>query len=142
MQEAIIRALRGRRDQIRARWEALLRIEEVTTPLANPDTLVFGIDRSLNEIFNALRHPPHPPAEVIAAEEFKDNPWHAYFRAGEQALLETLVIIQSEMSSLDPTVRDRSFAALKHVINVMAQREIYALASVCHKRAETHPRPH
>lgn len=131
MQGKIIRALEERRAQIRARWEALLRIEKVTTPLANPDTLVFGLDQSLDEIFAMLHQPPSHIGDKDAPQETSPSPWRAYFRAGEQALLETLVLTQSEMQSLDPAARDTSFGKLKQVINNLTQREIGAWAAIC-----------
>lgn len=131
MQGKIIRALEERRAQIRARWEALLRIEKATTPLANPDTLVFGLDQSLDEIFSMLHQPPSHIAEMDASNDTGPSPWRAYFRAGEQALLETLVLTQSEMQALDPAARDTSFGKLKQVINNLTQREIGAWAAIC-----------
>ena len=65
MHEKTIRALQARRAQIRTRWEALLRIEKVTTPLANPDTLVFALDQSLDDIFTALLQPPPSRSTVM-----------------------------------------------------------------------------
>lgn len=131
MQEEIIRALEQRRAPIRIRWEALLRIEKVTTPLANPDTLVFGLDQSLDEIFARLRQPALPAscAKPIHADE--TNPWYAYFRAGEQALLETLVLTQAEMPALDPAARDSDFSELKQVIHYLTQREVAAWIAIC-----------
>ena len=135
MQGKIIKALQGRRAQIRARWEALLRIEKVTTPLANPDTLVFGLDHSLDEIFAALRQPPPLKPETAPTKADDPSPWRAYFRAGEQALLESLVLLQAEMDSLDPAARDTSFGNLKTVINNLTQREIGAWAGICQQTA-------
>lgn len=135
MQGKIIRALQERRAQIRARWEALLRIEKVTTPLANPDTLVFALDNSLDEIFAALRQPPpRKPAPDPATTE-GSSPWWAYFRAGEQALLESLILLQAEMESLDPAARDTSFGNLKQVINNLTRREIEAWGAICRQAA-------
>ena len=136
MQGKIIKALQERRAQIRARWEALLRIEKVTTPLANPDTLVFGLDHSLDEIFAALRQPPSSSAEAAQTKAEGPSPWRAYFRAGEQALLESLVLLQAEMQSLDPAARDTSFGNLKTVINNLTQREIGAWAGICQQTAK------
>lgn len=146
MYEKIIKALQVRRAQIRARWEALLRIEKVTTPLANPDTLVFALDQSLDEIFTALGQPlPHKPA-VGSTWSDGPSPWRAYFRAGEQALLESLVLLQAEMDSLDPATRDTSFGSLKQVINNLTQREIQAWGAICQqtgkpRRARLTPKP-
>ena len=124
MHKEIIEALQQRRAQIRARWEALLRIEKVTTPLANPDTLVFALDQSLDEIFSTLDQSlPHLPGTSSIPSD-SPSPWRAYFQAGEQALLESLVLLQAEMKSLDPVARDTSFGNLKQVINNLTQREI------------------
>ena len=146
MYEKIIKALQVRRAQIRARWEALLRIEKVTTPLANPDTLVFALDQSLDETFATLGQPlPLKPA-VGSARSDGPSPWRAYFRAGEQALLESLVLLQAEMDSLDPATRDTSFGSLKQVINNLTQREIQAWGAICQqtgkpRRARLTPKP-
>lgn len=142
MYEKIIKALQLRRPQIRARWEALLRIEKVTTPLANPDTLVFALDQSLEEIFTALGQPlPHKSAEGSARSD-GPSPWRAYFRAGEQALLESLVLLQAEMDSLDPATRDTSFGSLKQVINNLTQREIQAWGAISQQTARPRHRRH
>jgi len=136
MYEKLIKALQKRRAQIRARWEALLRIEKVTTPLANPDTLVFALDQSLDEIFAALGQPlPHKPAECSVRSD-GPSPWRAYFRAGEQALLESLVLLQAEMDALDPATRDTSFGCLKQVINNLTQREISAWSAISQQTAK------
>ena len=136
MHKEIIEALQQRRAQIRARWEALLRIEKVTTPLANPDTLVFALDQSLDEIFATLEQ--SLPHKIGAASLASDGPgpWRAYFRAGEQALLESLVLLQAEMKSLDPSTRDTSFGNLKQVINSLTQREIEAWDAIRRQTAK------
>ena len=118
----------------------------MTTPLANPDTLVFALNQSLDEIFTALGQPlPHKP-DVGSARSDGPSPWRAYFRAGEQALLESLVLLQAEMDSLDPATRDTSFGSLKQVINNLTQREIQAWGAICQqtgkpRRARLTPKP-
>ncbi|MBI2814027.1 MAG: hypothetical protein HYX71_07065 [Opitutae bacterium] len=139
MQEEIITGLRQRRAQIRARWEALLRIEKVTTPLANPDTMVFGLEHSLDEIFAALRQPPPAKSSPGAILAESPSPWQAYFRAGEQALLESLVLLQAEMKLLDPATRDTTFGVLKQVIHNLTQREVRAWEAI--RRKSARPRP-
>lgn len=137
MQEEVIRALRDRRAQIRSRWEAFLRVEAVATPLANPDTLVFGINESLGEFFTLLRQPMpeklEPEVECVCGR----NPLLAYYRAGEQAMLEALILVQAEMPKLNPVERDEAFAKLKHVVNAVARREIGAISGVCQQRDES-----
>jgi hypothetical protein len=126
MHEKTIRALQARRAQIRTRWEALLRIEKVTTPLANPDTLVFALDQSLERDLHRLA-PACRPARARGAHNADwPCPWRAYYRAGEQALLESLILLQARTPALDPATRDQSFARLKQVIGHLTQREVSA----------------
>lgn len=131
MQDKFTRVLIAHRSQIRARWEALLRIERVNTPLANPDTLVYLFDETLEEIFARLRAVParHPP--VLAEPARGNNPLVAYFVAGEQALLETLILAQADAHTLDPGERDADLADLKRVIRTIARRDIKSLEGAC-----------
>lgn len=126
MHEKTIRALQARRAKIRTRWEALLRIEKVTTPLANPDTLVFALDQSLDEIFAALRQPPVPLADTESPGAEGVCPWRAYYRAGQQAMLEALILVQAGLPALDPASRDNTFGHLQQVIGHLMQREVSA----------------
>ncbi len=114
-----------------------MRVEAVATPLANPDTLVFGINESLGEFFTLLRQPMpeklEPEVECVCGR----NPLLAYYRAGEQAMLEALILVQAEMPKLNPVERDEAFAKLKHVVNAVARREIGAISGVCQQRDES-----
>ena len=145
MQDELVRALRARRAEIHARWEALLRIEKVNTPLANPDALVFMIDWTLDECFATLR-PPHirkrngriPDAEVAKPDcPCGRNPLLAYFAAGEQAIEEALILEQASASTLDPGQRDEAFLELKFTVRDIARREIEAFCSVCQFRTSS-----
>jgi hypothetical protein len=149
MQDELVRALRARRAEIHARWEALLRIEKVNTPLANPDALVFMIDWTLDECFATLR-PPHERrrngksadgnAVVRPDCPCGRNPLLAYFAAGEQAIEEALILEQARASAIDPVARDDAFAELKLTVREIARREIEAFCSVCQYRSRAaHP---
>jgi hypothetical protein len=145
MQDDLVRALRARRAEIHARWEALLRIEKVNTPLANPDALVFMIDWTLDECFAALRPAhlrgnPEPGAESRPACPCGRNPLLAYFAAGEQAVEEALILQQANTSVLDPAERDAAFNELKATVRDIARREIESFCSVCQFRTRTHSR--
>ncbi len=138
MEEAFIHTLRSQRAQIRARWEALLRIEKVNTPLANPDTLVFLFNQTLDEVFKTLSHPHarHPDITIECASG--NNPLLAYFRAGEQALLEALILAQVESRHLEPRKRDADVAELKQVLRTIARREIGTLDGLFHQYRANH----
>ncbi|PTX95527.1 hypothetical protein [Opitutus sp. ER46] len=145
MQDELVRALRARRAEIHARWEALLRIEKVNTPLANPDALVFMIDWTLDECFatlrslhgstNRRRNGRGCDAQTLKADcPCGRNPLLAYFAAGEQAIEEALILEQASASDLDPVQRDDAFAELKLTVREIARREIEAFCSVCQFR--------
>ena len=127
MQEAFIRTLTARRAQIRARWEALLRIERVNSPLANPDTLIFLFDQTLDEVFALLRHPPVRRSAGHLEPASGTNPLVAYFIAGEQALLEALILAQVDTRGLDPVERDADMAELKLIMRTISRRDIGSL---------------
>jgi len=139
MQDELVRALRARRAEIHTRWEALLRIEKVTTPLANPDALVFMIDWTLDECFSSLRpangeHRAEPGAVAKPDCPCRRNPLLAYFAAGEQAIEEALILEQARASTVDPAQRDAAFTELKLTVRDIARREIEAFCSVCQYR--------
>ena len=142
MQEALVRVLCARRREIRVRWEALLRIERVNTPLANPTALVLMLDWTLDEIFAALRRPHsrRRAARALHAGAERDlcpcgrNPLLAYFEAGKQAMVESLVLAQAEHPGLDAEERDAAMAELKLCLHAITQREIEAFCAVCQFR--------
>ena len=142
MQDEFVRALIARRRDIHARWEVLLRIERVNTPLANPDALVFMIDWTLDEVFSALRNPSarrRNGRDAAARAECPcgRNPLLVYFAAGEQALEEALVLGQAEAPALNPDDRDSAFATLKCVMREISRREIEAFCASCQYRTHT-----
>ena len=150
MQEELLQGLDAQRRRIHARWEALLRTERVNTPLAYPDSLVHLIEWTLDQVFTALRAPNSrrraERAHIHAAARpdcpCGRNPLLAFFLAGEQALLEALVLEQASRLSIDPVERDTALAELYHAIRGIARREIEAFCSVCqhrhHEPCETH----
>ena len=145
MQECLIRALSSRRRLIHRRWEDLLRMERAETPLANPEALVHLIDWTLEKIFGRLhgKKAPFsvglpPRAEALRAHcSCGRNPFFKHFLAGEQALLEALVLAQKEDPNLDPVLRDSAVAELYLVVNELGRCEVELLCSLC----ENPPRP-
>lgn len=140
-----VRALEARRKEVRLRWEDLLRTERANSPLANPDTLVYLIDDTFDALIDALLKPSVLKRTVHTADFSVvrakcicgRNPYLAYFTAGEQALLEALVLIQASNGPLDPDVRDSSVQDLYGVIRAAALREIEAFCSLCQYRVDT-----
>ncbi len=141
MQDEFVRALIARRRDIHARWEVLLRIERVNTPLANPDALVFMIDWTLDDVFHTLANTPGRRRGGHSAASRPEcpcgrNPLLVYFSAGEQALEEALVLAQSETLGLSPEDRDTAFAGLKSVLRDISRREIESFCSICQYRTQ------
>jgi hypothetical protein len=142
MQEALVTALRAQRSLIREQWEALLRVEPVTSPLGHPDSLVHMLEWTLDEIFAGLTNPlaRHRIGRVRVGHEAPlpcpcgRNPLLAYFAAGEQAMREALVLAQAEASALDPIERDVSFEELNLILQQISRREIEAFCGVCQFR--------
>jgi hypothetical protein len=139
MEDSMILALTRRRGEIHRRWDALLHLERAATPLADPDLLARLINWTLDKVFDKLRglrarrRGKRPPnfAELGARCHCGQNPFLLYFLAGEQALLEGLVLSQNEDPLLKPAHRDTAVAELYLVINEIAATEIESLCSLC-----------
>ncbi|MEO6995714.1 MAG: hypothetical protein ABI273_19065 [Lacunisphaera sp.] len=139
METAVIRALEVQRPAIRLQWESLLRLEPVSSPLAQPDLLVRLLDQTLDEIFVLLRawssrrHPTRTPAPGCPCGR---NPLLAYYTAGQQALREALVMIQAGTPALMVADRDDAFICLDQVFQHIARREIEAFCALCQFRID------
>ena len=142
MDDSLISALRARTSTIRDRWEALLRVENVSGPLANPDTLIYLISSSIDQVLASLARPIRKPVSLGTASALSRpacrcgcNPYLAYFIAGEQALLEVFVQTQSE--TIDLTNREADLAAFFVAVRKLATREIEAFCEICTHRCAT-----
>ena len=140
MQECWVSALYAERKSIRRQWETLLRLEDGDTPIAAPDCLVHLIDWTLDEIFDELRRKrashasaPGSPAAAMATSDCRcgHNPLTKHFLAGEQALLESLVLLQAKAASIDPGRRATAVARLYVAVHAVARREVRAFCGVC-----------
>ena len=143
MDQALVQTLRDSRPIICTRWEALLRIEQVHTPLANPDVLVYLIDRTCEEIIAAVSAAPGSSASasrpiswerVQAACGCGRNPLLAHFLAGKQALVEGLVLAQAGEPRRHPEQQADDVAELHHAILSVAKREVAAFCAICQHR--------
>lgn len=139
MTPELLTELRANTATLIQRWEALLRVERVTGPLANPDSLVHLIPDSLPKIFAALTRPTkgtmsfaHATAERLPACNCGNNPFLAYFVAGEQALVETVVLLQAKLPPSGNTESDVAKAIL--AMRALARNEIDTFCGVCTHR--------
>lgn len=155
----MLHALEAQRPDIHRRWETLLRVEPVNTPLGQPEALKHMVNYTLDTLFGAL-HTPQARRRLMrsnascAAERSLcpcgRNPLLAYFVAGEQALLETLILVQA---SLPESAENRAtdVQELKQTLAHVAHREIETFCAVCqfrdqppgaHSAAVAHPPTH
>lgn len=143
MDERMLHALESQRPAIHGRWEALLRVEPVNTPLGQPEALKHMIDYTLNTLFSGLHaalarrrgakvHPSSCSAERSHCPCGR-NPLLAYFVAGEQALLETLIHVQAGLPDCAES-RATAVMELKQVLASVAHREIETFCAVCQYR--------
>jgi len=138
MTPAFLQGLRARRSAIRNQWEALLRVEGMSGPLANPDTLVYLIPDSLEQIFSMLaegataRQPSGRASSHLPACGCGNNPYLAYFLAGEQALVEAVILLQAELHPEGRLKRDVSEIIL--TMRQLARSEIDTFCGVCSHR--------
>jgi hypothetical protein len=118
----------------------LLRLEHADTPIADPDYLVHLIDWTLDEILAELRRGrchragaprSHAKALLKAGCHCGHNPLTKHFLAGEQALLESLVLLQSRMPSMDPLSRSSAVAQLYVAVHSVARREVGTFCALC-----------
>ncbi|MEO6001945.1 MAG: hypothetical protein ABIZ04_00500 [Opitutus sp.] len=145
MQAQLLCALRAQHAQIHQRWKELLHVEPISTPLANPDALEHLIDWSLQEIFRALgtlagRRRASPTAAIGSKPVCPcgRNPLLTYFAAGEQAVRQAMILVQSA-TVLHPFERDASMAEVNFVLAQLARREIEAFCGVCQHRLDPTP---
>ncbi len=132
MSSFLLPILDQRRPEIRARWEALLRLEKPVTPLASPDILVHLFDHTLDDVLA-----PEPPAGKVAATtgplpgRCHCNPLRPYFATLEQALLEALIWAQAADPVLSAEERVAQVGELCKRMRGVAHREILLLDGVC-----------
>lgn len=140
VQAALLQALARRAPAIRARWADLLRVERASSPLANPEALVHLIDWTLRVVLRRLqapgtrRRPRHPHAWPEPGCPCGRNPLRAHFAAGEQALLEALVLCQAEGPHPSPAERDAALQELNLAFRHLAHREMAAFCALCLRR--------
>jgi len=140
MHDTLLRNLQGLRPTILERWEKLLRAEPVTSPLANPDALVYLMNWTLDRFFQALRGPlsrrritlrdRNKPSNDLGSElcACRMNPLLAYFATAESAL------IQAALPVLQPRERESMLSAIRLALQVVAKREIDTFCAVCQRR--------
>jgi hypothetical protein len=135
MHSVIIAALRNDVPAIRQRWEALLRLEPTSNPLANPDNLVFLIAGTVDEIIRLCSEPATGARN--AGERLLtrtpcvcgNNPYLPFYQAGEQAILEALITVQAQLMEFANRYDD--LGHLCAAFRTLADRDIDAFCEAC-----------
>ena len=138
MRPQFLQALGELRPMIKTCWEVLLRAEPATSPLGNPDTLVFMMDRTLDAFFAAIQSPA--PRRWLArypllCRPLNDscpcarNPLLQYFVSGEQALLAIAGQALAEIAVGQEEKRVLSDVQL--AFHYLAQYELQTFCDLC-----------
>lgn len=138
MSSEILPHLRARRAVIHQQWETLLRVEPVSSPLANPEALKYLIPEALAEIFDTLDRPSRAPVSLQSAKACVpecpcgNNPYRAFYLAGERCLVEAVVLIQAELGLVER--RQTDLAKVVYAIRRLARRDIDTFCGACSQR--------
>ncbi|WP_221029225.1 hypothetical protein [Actomonas aquatica] len=141
MHDGFLRALQTQRPDLRQRWEALLRAERVSSPMAHPDTLVHLMDWTLDRLLDELRQPHFrrhsehgAPRSAGLGCVCGKNPLLTYFSTAEQAVVETLLLDDTDLRQVSSEDRSTSLDELKAALHAVARREIDSFCAVCQSR--------
>lgn len=133
-------ALDAHRAEIKRKWEVLLRAAPATTPLGNPDTLVYLMDESLAQLFSLFRSKSahqwlaqHPPAARLIGSDChcRLNPLVNYFIAGQAALAFVAQEVPCSQHHLDEAAATMCVDELLLTFRFLAHREIHSFCEVC-----------
>ncbi len=137
MDQTIVDALRARQSEVKARWTLLLQIERANTALANPDTLAFLIDETLRAVFAAIASEHPPERDTPPCCSCGRSPYLAYFAAGKQSLLETLITVQREQAGLSVGQRGRDLKLVTSALCAVIGDYSDSFATLCRYRTSS-----
>jgi hypothetical protein len=127
--------LRARSAGIQDRWRTLLHIEPVSGPLANPAALQYMIPEAWDRLLAGIEEPRRTPLSLRAARaplpscNCGNNPYRAFFIAGEQAVAEAAVLIQAEQPAAQRSPGD--LAEVIFAVRSLARTDIDTFCSAC-----------
>jgi hypothetical protein len=142
MRRQFLRTLVELRPMIKTCWEVLLRAEPPVSPLGNPDTLVFMMDRTLDTFFTAIHSPTPrrwlarhsmlccPLAETCPCGR---PPLLRYFVSGEQALV-AITAKAIEETSTETAEKERILSVAQLTFHYLAQHELQIFCDLCRGR--------
>lgn len=140
MNPRFLRQVAQLRPMIKTCWEVLLRAEPPLNPLGNPDTLVYMMDCTLDEIF-AGAHTAGPrrwlSQRPLLCQPFAEtcpcgrNPLYRYYESGEQALLAIAGRAAAGFAGFTAAERREYLAELRLTFVYFAQRELQNFCDLC-----------
>jgi hypothetical protein len=135
MSRHFISLLRWRKHDIEGHWRTLLKIEPASGPLGNPETLQYLIPEMCEKVFSRAEQLSN---RTITLEQARlqlpsctcgNNPYRAFFVAGEQAVTEAAILLESAGA---PDTRDEaSVARLVYAVRSIAADEIDTFCGAC-----------
>lgn len=135
--------LAARRDAIESQWRTQLQLEQASTPLANPEVLQYLVPKVMGEILaEAARYRSSPETFDRARSELSlcnctDNPYRIFYLAGQQAIMEAGVFVQSQQDQASRQIDD--LMELLFVVRSAARAEIDAFCGACvHRGTQEH----
>lgn len=139
MRRHFLQAFAELRPMVKTCWEVLLRAEPATSPLGNPDTLVFMMDRTLDAFFTSIQSPA--PRRWLArypllCRPLNDtcpctrNPLLQYYVSGEQALLAIAGQTVADMA-VGPEEEARILSEVQLAFHYQAQYELQTFCDLC-----------
>jgi len=147
MLPAFAEELRARRSWIKDAWERRLRRESVTSPLANPDTLVMMMERTLDELFDAVERSTQAGHEGKArATRDKTgclcglNPLLAYFRTLATTLCTLGAADGRQFLGGDAAATARCIDCTIETLREIARRDVASFCAVCQSELSVGPR--
>ena len=138
MLAAFAEELRAKRATIKEAWEKRLRRESVTSPLANPDTLVMMMDSTLDEFFSTVEHSGKndPDGRHRHSRDSTGclcglNPLLAYFRTLAVTVCAVATSSTGPCSHGSPEAKTQCLARAMDILRSIARRDIAAFCAVC-----------
>lgn len=136
MHPSFLAELSHRRPAIKQAWERKLRLEPITSPLANPDTLVLLMDRTLEELIRSLA----TRCETATSGANRAprtgclcglNPLLAYFRVAASVLPAQMCSSADHCPELSATEYTACLQEMMAEIHVIAADEIRSFCAMC-----------
>ncbi|CAM3072985.1 hypothetical protein RAHE111665_13910 [Rariglobus hedericola] len=138
MNERILLALKMHRSALHEGWAARLHAAPVTSPLAHPDTLVYLMKTTIDQVFHELAQPsarlrqPPVPRDMCRCGL---NPLLSYFATAALSFQHTMA-----QSADDQAVSLHDLDIVDRAVTRVARREITIFCALCRHDLKTTPR--